>query len=173
MKNNRSSPISLNEIEDLLAGYGQDFATRGMPPNIQPWASLEIAVVLLAIFAWFAKTVLKTTIEQIVKNRMSEKQAQAKLSKLEGQISFLQREIEYLLSMNHKSDERLFELEQVCTDIATSANDKDDQTTVVCLSEESMMELAEILNELGLTRRKANRLAGLLKKPLLKLLKNP
>ncbi len=36
------------ELEDLLQGYGQDFAMHGAKPGVQRWGSPELVICIIA-----------------------------------------------------------------------------------------------------------------------------
>ncbi len=167
---NSNNNLYLDEIEKELSGYGQDFATKGCG-HIQPWASLEIILPLLAIIAWLAKTVLKTAIEQLIKNRLSKNDSDNTISTFEKKIAYLEREISYLQDDSIKTKERLNQLEQVCTDIIINLAKKDERYNSIYLSAGNTEDLENILNNFGLTKRKSRILVKLLEKPLLNLLR--
>jgi hypothetical protein len=174
MKTNKDSCGSLAEIRKMLLGYGQDFATKGLPPGVQPWASLELGVVMLAIIAWLAKTVFKTIIEHSLKERLHSKNTSMSIGELKTRVDKLEQEIDELLSHKIIDDNRLRKLEDDLKNNLSSI--RDERLVSINFSLDDIEGLSSILHKLGLTKRKSIKLANDLKVPLEKLVekgKNP
>ena len=145
------------EIGKLLRGYGQDLAMRGAQPWEQRFGTPEIALVIIPIAGWFIKTVLEVIIETEVKKRLEKKSVEKKISDIEMRLQnieivvnqAMQQELS-TLSVNEMLRKHYSEVMQQYKSLG-----KPDDIQAKIHNE----ELLEILQSVGLTRRKALKLS--------------
>lgn len=146
------------EIEKLLRGYGQDLAMSGAEPWTQRFGTLEVALALIPIMGWFLQTILKVVIEHEVKRRLETKPGEKELSDFDARLRKIETIVDQAtrgeipvsaakeeLSMSYRETMQRFEtLEGI----------------EFTFTEQHTDDLLEVLQSIGLTRRKALRLSA-------------
>ena len=138
------------EIGKELRLYGQDLATRGTKG--QPFGAIEISMAIIPIVGWFLKTILKVIIEHEVKKRL-EKENEAKLADLGARLNKLESVVSQVTRKEILISNANEELRKLYSDILTQfAAMKESEFK---FTSDQIEDMVEVLQSVGLTRRRA------------------
>jgi hypothetical protein len=148
----------VSDINKLLYGYGQDLAMSGAKPWEQRFGAPDIALVLIPIAGWFIKTVLEVIVEHEVKKRLEREPIEKKISDIDSRLhnievlvnQTIKREISIPLA-NEKLRRYYSEVMQQYESLG-----RPDYLQIKTHNE----ELLEVLQGIGLTRRRALKLSA-------------
>ncbi len=147
----------VTEIEKSLYGYGQDLAMRGAKPWEQRFGTPDIAIALIPIAGWFLKTVLKVIIEHEVKKGL-EKKSIKKISDIDIKLHDIEMIINQAIQQELSAPLGVEILREYYLEVMQQYKSlgKPDYILIRTHNE----ELLEILQGIGLTRRKALKLSA-------------
>jgi hypothetical protein len=146
------------EIEKLLRGYGQDLAMSGAEPWTQRFGAPEVALALIPIMAWFLQTILKAVIEHEVKRRLGTKPVEKQLSDFDARLRRLETIVDQATRREIPVSAAKQELSSAYIEIMQRFETLEE--IEFTFTQQHTDDLLDVLQGIGLTRRKALRLSA-------------
>lgn len=160
----------VTEIEKSLRGYGQDLAMRGAKPWEQRFGTPEIALALITIAGWFLKTVLKVIIEHEVKKRLERKSIEKKISDINIRLHNIEMTVNQAMQQEISAPLANEILRKYYLEVMQQYKSLDKPDYILIRTHNE--ELLEILQGIGLIRRRALKLSAEIIKISVKYLSN-
>lgn len=155
---NRSYSGLETRITELLRSYGQDLAVAKLQPNVQPWGTPEVLVAAVGIGAWLLKTAVRPVIEHFVRRKLLHKgQKTLPFEELQMRVEQVEKIAARLAS---RDQEMIGRLEEIRAGLSALFEEIEKyQDIEVKINDASRDELGTYLIQMGLSRRRAQRLA--------------
>lgn len=158
-----------SHVQDCLMGVGEDLAMQGAERDEQRWGVPEIGLAAVAVTIWLVQTVAKVLIELKLKQTIAkDKAASAQIRSLEKQIEALEQKVQSLRESKERASPKNVEI--IVTLSTAFQKVIRDCSTDVKIEDDDFVELKLKLQQLGITKRHAEKMLPQLRDSLMETL---